>query len=340
MFQNLGRLVRRSAHALPIVLMAQAGQAQDFVLVADYAGSRVIRFAYPSGTALDHFVGTNLISSLANCGNMVFGADGDLYIASQGTSAVVRVDGVTGYPVNGGNFVASAAGGLSRAVSVAFGPDGELYVSSYNNNSIFRYDHVNGNFLNAFVAAGAGGLDGPYGIRFHNGDLYVCSYLNNKVIHYNGTTGAYIEDAVPAAQSGLTNPRDVIFDSAGRMYVTSGNNSVIVKDPATGFSILTSLSTNNQINNPQFMNFTPAPAEQLLVSCYGSGTVQKVDRQTGASLGTLILNAAGGLSSNICPLYVVGTTPCYANCDNSTVPPILNVNDFQCFLNKFAVGCT
>jgi hypothetical protein len=29
----------------------------------------------------------------------------------------------------------------------------------------------------------------------------------------------------------------------------------------------------------------------------------------------------------------------YANCDNSTSPPTLNVNDFQCFLNKFAVGC-
>ncbi|MBL9031130.1 MAG: hypothetical protein JNM80_05425 [Phycisphaerae bacterium] len=30
----------------------------------------------------------------------------------------------------------------------------------------------------------------------------------------------------------------------------------------------------------------------------------------------------------------------YANCDGSTTPPILNVNDFTCFLNKFAAGCT
>jgi hypothetical protein len=27
---------------------------------------------------------------------------------------------------------------------------------------------------------------------------------------------------------------------------------------------------------------------------------------------------------------------CPANCDNSTTPPVLNVNDFACFLNKFA----
>jgi YVTN family beta-propeller protein len=29
---------------------------------------------------------------------------------------------------------------------------------------------------------------------------------------------------------------------------------------------------------------------------------------------------------------------CYANCDGSHTPPILNVNDFACFLNKFAAG--
>jgi predicted outer membrane repeat protein len=31
---------------------------------------------------------------------------------------------------------------------------------------------------------------------------------------------------------------------------------------------------------------------------------------------------------------------CYANCDNSTIAPVLNVQDFACFLNKFAAGCS
>ncbi|MBL9033088.1 MAG: hypothetical protein JNM80_15425 [Phycisphaerae bacterium] len=31
---------------------------------------------------------------------------------------------------------------------------------------------------------------------------------------------------------------------------------------------------------------------------------------------------------------------CYANCDGSTVVPVLNVNDFSCFLNRFAAGDT
>jgi hypothetical protein len=32
------------------------------------------------------------------------------------------------------------------------------------------------------------------------------------------------------------------------------------------------------------------------------------------------------------------TTGCYANCDGSTTPPVLNVADFTCFLTKFAAG--
>jgi hypothetical protein len=30
----------------------------------------------------------------------------------------------------------------------------------------------------------------------------------------------------------------------------------------------------------------------------------------------------------------------YANCDGSTTPPMLNANDFECFLNAFAAGCS
>jgi hypothetical protein len=33
-----------------------------------------------------------------------------------------------------------------------------------------------------------------------------------------------------------------------------------------------------------------------------------------------------------------GCVPCYANCDGSVLAPALNVNDFVCFLNRFAAG--
>jgi hypothetical protein len=36
--------------------------------------------------------------------------------------------------------------------------------------------------------------------------------------------------------------------------------------------------------------------------------------------------------------YAGGLTACYPNCDGSTVAPILNVEDFTCFINAFATG--
>lgn len=40
-----------------------------------------------------------------------------------------------------------------------------------------------------------------------------------------------------------------------------------------------------------------------------------------------------------CFLNAYASGSSYANCDQSTSPPILNANDFQCFLNAFAAGC-
>jgi hypothetical protein len=41
-------------------------------------------------------------------------------------------------------------------------------------------------------------------------------------------------------------------------------------------------------------------------------------------------------------LVVTYTAPaaCYANCDGSTIPPVLNVLDFNCFLNRFSAGAS
>ena len=56
-----------------------------------------------------------------------------------------------------------------------------------------------------------------------------------------------------------------------------------------------------------------------------------------ASWGT----TTGGVGSYIIRLGgVCYSNNCYANCDGSTVQPVLNANDFACFLNKFAAGCS
>jgi hypothetical protein len=50
-----------------------------------------------------------------------------------------------------------------------------------------------------------------------------------------------------------------------------------------------------------------------------------------------VTSDCGAVNSNTATL-TVGAPPCYANCDSSTISPVLNVLDFNCFLNRFAAG--
>ena len=46
-------------------------------------------------------------------------------------------------------------------------------------------------------------------------------------------------------------------------------------------------------------------------------------------------DSAGGTVSRMVARW---GCPCYANCDNSTIAPVLNVNDYVCFLSSFVAG--
>jgi hypothetical protein len=61
-----------------------------------------------------------------------------------------------------------------------------------------------------------------------------------------------------------------------------------------------------------------------------TGTIGQPD--AGVMTGGSLRSVVGGFWA------VTATDSCYANCDNSTTAPILNVNDFICFLNRFAAG--
>jgi hypothetical protein len=59
------------------------------------------------------------------------------------------------------------------------------------------------------------------------------------------------------------------------------------------------------------------------------------------TFSTLAGTLGGGIAANWEVAHRVtcgGPAPCYANCDASTNPPVLNVNDFTCFLNNYAAG--
>jgi hypothetical protein len=75
------------------------------------------------------------------------------------------------------------------------------------------------------------------------------------------------------------------------------------------------------------------------IDCGGATSVAAGNYTLGGSIGQpLAGDVSGGGYSMTGGFWGGGAASCYANCDNSTTPPILNVLDFACFLNRFAAG--
>ena len=106
---------------------------------------------------------------------------------------------------------------------------------------------------------------------------------------------------------------------------TTGADSGVNVDAATG-----NLSGYAWGENIGWINFSAAaPLGPAYAARWDSAGGRLRGYAWGENIGWLNFDDSGKF---------VGFT-CYANCDNSTTPPVLNVLDFSCFLNKFAAGC-
>ncbi|MCG8406632.1 MAG: NHL repeat-containing protein [Phycisphaerales bacterium] len=93
--------------------------------------------------------------------DLAFGPDGDLYVASFGSSRVIQYDGTTGALLS--LFVSA---GVPSAHGIEFGNDGDLYVAAFGSTGIPHFDGTNGSSLGNFVSPGIGSLSGPTDLLF------------------------------------------------------------------------------------------------------------------------------------------------------------------------------
>jgi sugar lactone lactonase YvrE len=169
---------------------------------------------------------------------LVFGPDGDLYVASAGGlpghidpdfSAILRYDGTTGAFKGTFGDADRANSGLVRPQALVFGPDGNLYVSSTHTDEVLKYNGTTGAFLGVFGEANNAdsGLTGPVALLFGpGGDLFVVRTRFNiinpppggvipppanseDVLRYDGQTGQFL--GVFAADAGLDIPTHLVF---------------------------------------------------------------------------------------------------------------------------------
>lgn len=220
---------------------------------------------------------------------LVFGPDGDLYVASPQTDEILRFDGTTGESL--GVFVAAGSGGLDvpAITSLLFRPDGNLYVPGRDSHNVLRYNGTTGAFIDEFVTAGSGGLDRPKGMVFGpDGNLYVGSSTTDEVLRYNGTTGAFVDVFVSAQSGGLQEPRGLAFGPGGDLFVADQfGNTVLRYDGLTGdFMEAFVPQGDNGLRSPSGLLFDAAG--KLYVTSAGSGEVLIYEVSSGEFVRPLV----------------------------------------------------
>lgn len=170
-------------------------------------------------------------------------------------------------------------GGLVHPDGATFGPDGRLYVASFETDQVLRYE-ADGTFVDVFVAAGAGGLNGPdlAPVFGPDGSLYVPGWYSHAIHRYSAE-GEWLEDVL-TADDGLTNPRVVALDAAGALYVTAHGSNAVLRKTAAGE--VTRLIERERVTG---MVLDEARGE-LLLTDDRTGRIEVRELATGALLDT------------------------------------------------------
>jgi streptogramin lyase len=235
--------------------------------VSSFGTNNVLRFDGTTGAPLPAPGKTGAVfasgGGLQGPSGLILGADGNLYVVSQGNHSVLRYSGTTGDFLD--TFVPTGQGGLNTARGLVFGPDGNLYVNSDGTQSVMRYDGATGTPLPAPGQTGAvfasGLAEVSSGLVFGpDGNLYVADYLHSSVVRINGTTGELRDTFVSSGSGGLSGADGVIFGPDNNLYVCSGeadSNSVLRYDGTTGafIDVFVSRSSGGLIA-PDFLFFT------------------------------------------------------------------------------------
>jgi outer membrane protein assembly factor BamB len=225
--------------------------------------------------------------------------------------------------------------GLDYFSGVSLGPDGTVYAASYG----FTGGQLAGDLVALDGATGAILWDAPSNrtdstpVPLADGRVLLSGGLEGfgsvPSIELFSATGSLLWDSALATWSddnanGQIDPGEYLrlggwlFQPA--ILTQGGSTIALVDDPGdTSPDLMYAISLDGTPGHPGFITGLN----------HGSGGTPALANVQGS---LLVFTTIGT------DLLALGAPPCYANCDQSTTAPVLNVLDFSCFLNRFAAG--
>jgi outer membrane protein assembly factor BamB len=306
--------------------------------------NELLRIRKSDGTTM--WRANRTVPSSDGLGATVFGNTVYIWEAAASGPKITAFDATTGARKYSS---ASVSAGLVQQGLLMVGPDGTVYAPRFQNNVVT-------DFFVAYTDTGSGFTERwrvpmgytPFGSHAIGADGSVYTYettpvagstTNLTIKRRDPMTGAETGASLPIVCDYPADPR-MSVDAAGRMFLTNGSfgNGRL-------YSLNADLSERWNVAVPNVNTSGPIIGQGGIVVVCGVGTDVRAFKTENAQPCYANCDA-----STIAPILNVNDFTCFlnrfaageslANCDASTVAPVLNVNDFTCFLNRYAVGCT
>jgi DNA-binding beta-propeller fold protein YncE len=209
------------------------------LFVGDFENDNILRFA-PDGTFLNVFSSDLAVDTPFD---VVFGTNGDLFVASAGNvSNIARLDETTGMVITA-SFTSGNVTPIGGPQYLEFGP--ALALTDIAGH-LFRFDPVTG------VHISTGLFDNPEGVAYNAaGDLFLAQRGSRNILRLPAGGGPAQEIIPNGAFAG--EPLDIEFGPDGLLYVSA--SSIYRFDVSGPMGILVdSFGTGGE-----FLVFTPIP---------------------------------------------------------------------------------
>jgi hypothetical protein len=233
-------------------------------------------------------------------------------------------------------------------------PDGTLLFidGEYSGARVFAIDKNTGGFITSLTAAF--GVNHVVGGAHHRGrgTIFLVQdavppgeIFDNLVAEINPQTGEVLQTwYTNAGAPGFTiNYGDIDVASNGDIIIVSSNQPQIAQFTPTG-TLVRLWEAPQDVSGYCGIGVSRSSCEWWLGNI--NGNVWRLGGLAGSSACGCYANCDNSTTAPVlnvldfnCFLNAFTSGGSYANCDNSTTAPVLNVLDFNCFLNRFGAGC-
>jgi DNA-binding beta-propeller fold protein YncE len=318
---------------LAVLTMASAAheaQAQQVLFVVkedNYQAGHVGAYNAATGATIN---ATFIPSVGGGRHSLVFDGNNHLLVTNSLSNSVGEYDASTGATINA-DLISQ---GLNLPTAAVIDGNNHLFVANQDARTVGKFNATTGATINPAFISIASSLPLALASDGHN-RLFEADFNSatlNPVRVFDATTGGQIG----LITDGITAPSAFVLDSLGnRLFVANWfTGSVGEYNAATLATINASFIAGPTTPTAMVLD----GHNHLFIADRDDSLIAEFDATTGALVNGTFL--AGSEFAGVWGMVVA--TPggaCYANCDGSTTPPILNIADFVCFQQAFAAGC-